>query len=104
MEAAVAFASGNQRFWTNAAKGYPYEPGKPGGSVFKEPLANDDGQTLWLEHVWDDKLKKETFWLMWYNNVGQPALSVSGVINADKIEEIGRRLISLRESDNTDRP
>jgi hypothetical protein len=35
---------------------------------------------------------------MWYDAQGRSKISVSGVINADKIEEIGHRLISLRNA------
>jgi hypothetical protein len=87
------FTCANNRFRTNTAKGYPHGRRGAKGSVFKEPLLrSDDGHTLWLEHVYDTKNDTETFWLMWYDPGGNSTVTMSSVIDGQKIKEMASRL------------
>ena len=73
----------NARFKTDISKGHPHGAHSDSrGSVFTEPLADHNGDSLWLEHVCDHKHNESDFyWLMWYDSQGRPNMTMSGILN-----------------------
>lgn len=86
------FTCRNARFETDIQKGEPHGKGHARGSVFPEPLVPGDRSTLWLEFVRNTKGGSDTFWLMWYDNEGTPAIPLSGVISVDQIKQMTAKL------------
>ena len=92
-----AFTCANSRFQTNTRKPFPHGEGVAGGSVFEKPLAKtEQGDSLWLEHVLA-KDGAEAFWLMWYDQDGNPTIPLSGVMSADEVREMSSRLARFME-------
>lgn len=94
-----AFTCRNRRFQTdiNNLSSYPHGQGHALGSVFAEPLVNNGGYTLWLEHVEDYKRGDKMFWLMWYNVKGVPTIPASGVFDRIDVRKMVGQLSSFIE-------
>jgi hypothetical protein len=91
---AKPFTCANRRFRTHIEIGQPHGNGQAGGSVFPDPLVDNGGYTLWLEHVTEvGDEDGGLFWFMWYDQSGSPTIPASGVLNLDQIKEMTNRLI-----------
>lgn len=90
------FTCSNQRYNTDIDHGEPHATADALGSVFREPLVDNGGYTLWLEHVIDRKHGSRTFWLMWYDRDGSPTIPASGVVSLEQIGEMASRLIAMQ--------
>jgi len=86
----IPFSCENIRFKTNTKKGFPHGACETKGSVFKKPLVNNGGWTLWLEHILELKSKDELYWLMWYNPKGLSTISGSSVFKRADLACIGK--------------
>jgi hypothetical protein len=95
----VAFSCDNYQFQTNVMVGYPHSPSETRGSVVSQPLIrNDDGYTLWLEHVTaKNDRDAHWFWLMWYDGQGLPTMPMSAVFDLHQLGGMIEQLISQRE-------
>ena len=90
----IAFTCRNRRFET-LDEGYLHRPGDTHrGSVFPDPLFANELGTLFLEHVFDTRNPEdELYWLMWYDQHGNPQLGASSVFGPGEVVEIGRQLV-----------
>jgi hypothetical protein len=88
----MPFTCENRRYQTNVDKGFEHGPGNPRGSVFDTAVFENDGYSLWLEHVIEPKTGEEVFWLMWYDPSGNPTIRASGVFNRDDFKQIVGKL------------
>lgn len=78
----IPYSCGNRRYRTNVEKGYGHgQFSETLGSVFEEPLIDNDDWTLWLEHVVEIETGAEVYWLMWYSPDGIPTIPLSGVFD-----------------------
>lgn len=94
-EQPMKYMCANSRFWTNTSKGFAHGTSSTRGSVFKDPLTtNEEGGTLWLEHVVDFD-GREYYWLMWYDKHGNPTISQSSVFNIKEIAIMAEKFIKL---------
>jgi hypothetical protein len=91
-----AFACENRRFKTNTEMGERHGRNLRRGSVYREPLIDTGGFTLWLEYVTEkQKPDEEWFWLMWYDREGQAQIPASSVFRRDDLKEMIGRLADL---------
>ena len=96
-EGAMAFRNKNGKYETNTEKGYPHGEGRPGGSVFKEPIFMD-GYSLWLEHVIEPRSgRDDLYWLMWYDANGRSTTRVSGILSREDLKVLLSKLSSFLE-------
>lgn len=87
------FTCENRRFATALHKGQAHGAAPVGGSVFPSALFSHPDYSLWLEYVTDkNDGNSDFFWLMWYDQSGNPTISVSGVFGKDELREMTRRL------------
>jgi hypothetical protein len=88
--ARLDYTCANSRFSTNINFGHPHAQHPALGSVFEGPLVrNDFGDSLWLEHVSDNRDPDAGYyWLMWYNDSGHPNIPMSGILGRDHIAEM----------------
>jgi hypothetical protein len=91
----LAFTCQNRRFQTNIHIGYQHGEGTEKGSVFEVPLVNNDGYTLWLEHVEEIATRNRYYWFMWYDQSGKPMIPMSGVFDKDELVEMARNFASF---------
>jgi len=74
----IPYTCKNKLFRTNITKGQnhaPYAP-KVRGNVFREPIAVGGDNSLWFEHVVNNKDRDHVcYWLMWYNVFAPPTTS-----------------------------
>ena len=91
-----AYTCSNDRFETDVRRGRRHGPRQARGAVFPQALLrNTRGYSLWLEHVIEKKTRKRVFWLMWYDRQGSPTIPLSGILGAQDIREIVKRLADL---------
>ncbi len=90
----MAFTNENARFRTNTAKGFPHGAGQSAGSVFPDPLFDQD-YSLWLEHVIEPATGSESYWLMWYDTSGRPTIKTSGVMGREDLKTLAQKLIDV---------
>jgi hypothetical protein len=89
------YTCANRRYRTNINMGESHgEYTATRGSVLREPLADGDGYSLWLEHVTEDS-GDEHYWLMWYDSRGFPTIPLSGILDRDDIANMQRLLASF---------
>lgn len=94
----IEFSCGNDRFWTNINKGYPHGVSSTRGSALKDPVVSpseNDGYSLWLEHVVEAKGEGELYWLMWYDENGKPTISMSAIFNKEELAGMVKQLVSF---------
>ncbi len=86
----------NRRFRTNVAMNAETgaRPRAP-ASVFRGPLIDHDGYSLWLEHVIEIATGERCYWLMWYDANGWPTIPLSGVLDRSEIPTMAGRLASF---------
>lgn len=86
----------NSRFSTDTRKGKPHPDGRTDGSVFDGPVAgSDEGNTLWLEHVFDSQPEggpNECFWFMWYDRHGNAAIKTSAAFSEADLRKVVDKL------------
>jgi hypothetical protein len=88
----VPFTCEHRHWQTDMHRGISVPPRTAAGSVLSMPLLAVDGQTLWLEHVYDiSATKPGGYWLVWYNEVGWP-LHGPPVFHQQGIADIGSKL------------
>jgi hypothetical protein len=86
----------NARFRTNINMGEAHGDCPSRGSVFGEPLAQNDGYSLWLEHISDRRdSDAHYYWLMWYDERGHSTIPMSGVLNREHIANMQRLLVKF---------
>ncbi|ADE15616.1 hypothetical protein Nhal_2536 [Nitrosococcus halophilus Nc 4] len=78
----IPYSCGNRRYRTNIEKGCRHgEFSETLGSVFEEPLIDNGGWTLWLEHATEIETEAEVYWFMWYAPDGIPTIPLSGIFD-----------------------
>ncbi len=65
------FTFANRRFQTDASQGFEHLPGEARGSFLEQPLQDEGGYRLYLEHVVDRAAEQELA-LVWYDPEGSP--------------------------------
>lgn len=99
------FTCCNRGYGTDTKRGKPHGRGRAKGSVLPKPvLKNDNGTTLWLEHVTGKREGPGLFWLMWYDRAGTPTISGSGVFDAEGLETIKHQLGVAKVGSRRNRP
>ena len=89
----MPFSCENRAFRTNVNKGETHGAyATTRGSVFKEPLIEGNGWTLWLEHVEEISSGNECYWFMWYQPNGEPTIPLSGVFGRKDLANMQRML------------
>lgn len=93
-----AFTCSNYRFDTKTNAGKPHGAGQASGSVFDTALVtHPGGYSLWLEHVTDKQGGPDVFWLMWYDQNGDPTIPASGVLDLQQLRDVAKGLIDYAE-------
>lgn len=83
----------NAKFHTNIRKGFPHGSAQAGGSVFDQPLLPGN-YSLWLEYVVENSglpaqsSQNDLYWLMWYDQNGDPLLPASAVLTKANLREM----------------
>lgn len=85
----------NRRFRTNLAMNQERDQPRAPGSVFREPLVDHDGYSLWLEHVIEIATGDRYYWLMWYDANGWPTIPLSGILDRNDIATMASLLTSF---------
>jgi hypothetical protein len=85
----------NRRFRTDIEQGFSRGVRGTRGSVFKKPLIDRDGYSLWLEHVEETETGNKYYWLMWYDQDGKPTIPLSGIFDKDELVEMAKNFASF---------
>jgi hypothetical protein len=87
------FTCANRNYRTDLSQGHSHGPGNALGSVIPRALYTDPTQSLWVEHVIGRREPGEQiFWLMWYDESGNPLIPLSGVFDRNGLARIASAL------------
>lgn len=91
--ARIPYSCGNRGYRTNIEKGNRHGLfSETLGNVFEEPLIDNNGWTLWLEHVVENGTDAEVYWFMWYGPEGIPTIPLSGVFDRNDLASMNSML------------